>query len=790
VLRANASEPPGKPSARDTLRFGELLRQYRRAAGLTQEELAEQASVSPRSISGWESGGAHLPRRDTLAMLVRALGLDSAERETLELSLDRPPTRRQVSPERPTHNLPRTLSSFIGRERELDELRLVLSTAPLLTLVGTGGVGKTRLALELAREQLANYADGVWLVELAGVVDAAVIPGAVANAVGLHDAEAHDVTVSLTEHLGPKHILLVLDNCEHLVDACARLAAHLLRRCPRLHILATSREPLAIDGEIAWRVPPLDLPDLLHGLSPEEMTRTAAVRLFVERVHAANQAFVLSESNTEAIARICVGLDGIPLALELAAARAQVLTVEQLAERLEYDAGALGRAVRSGLPRHRTIRATIDWSHDLLDEHEQVLLRRLSVFAGGWTLAMAETICPGAGIADDDVLELLTGLADKSMALVDASDVQARYRLLEPIRQYAMERLEAAGEAPVYRSRHAEAFLGLAETRDVDPGGADEIASLERLEVEHDNLRSALRWTLDHEPAESGLRATAAMFRFWERQGLSSEGRTWLEQALAHAGDDAPPKYHGRVLSALANFYWRGGEPARARPLTRRALELARAAGDTRGEAWALFSLGMIAYFLDESDVAVGYLETCLPLARRDNLQVLHSLTLTFIGRVLLWAKGPDHPRVAAALKSSFVLAAAADSRYATGHMLLTCGDLAWRRGDAERAVGIWRRALEVRWALGDRRGITNCLERLAWGLAALGEVDLAGWLLGATDSERSALRMPLQRDEQPYHAAAMAATSAGRRSRGEAASLTTAVQRALGTRQAEPSHC
>jgi non-specific serine/threonine protein kinase len=760
--------------------FGDLLRQYRRAASLTQEELAEQAGVSPRSISGWESGGAHLPRRDTLAMLIRALGLNPTDRETLEASIARPAQRRQAAPERPEHNLPRTLSSFVGRERELDELRQALSTAPLVTLVGTGGVGKTRLALELVREQVTNYADGVWLVELASVADGSVIADAVASALGVRDAEARNVSSTLTEHLRTRHLLLVLDNCEHQVDACAQLAAHLLRRCPRLHILATSREPLAIEGEIAWRVPPLELPDVVHTLSTEEIMRTAAVRLFVERVHAVNQGFNLSEANAHAIARICVGVDGIPLALELAAARAQVLTVEQLADRLEYDSGALGRAVRTGLPRHRTIRATIDWSHDLLDEREQVLLRRVSVFAGGWTLAMAEQICPGPGIATDEVLELLTGLVDKSMALVDASAAVARYRLLEPIRQYAMERLEASGEAPTYRSRHAVAFVSLAETGDVQPAGAEEIASLERLEAEHDNLRAALRWTLDHEPAESGLRATAAMFRFWERRGLSSEGRGWLEQALERAGDDVPPRFHGRALSALANFYWRGGEPARARPLTERALELGRAADDVRGQAWALFSLGMIAYFLGESEQALSHLEAGLPVARKGNNVPLQSLCLTFIARILLWTRGPDHPRVAQALDESLALASAAQSRYATGHMLLTLGDLAWRRGEAEHALGIWRQALEVRGQLADRRGISMCLERLAWGLAARGDLDQAGWLLGAAESQRGVLRMPLQRDEQGYHVQAVAATPAARRHKGQAASMDEAVQRAL----------
>ena len=288
MLPANDTGRSHGACSRDTPRFGELLREYRRAAGLTQEELAEQAGVSPRSISGWESGGAHLPRRDTLAMLVRALGLHETEREALEAAIDRPAIRRPLPQERPAHNLPRTLSSFVGRERELNELQQILGDAALLTLVGTGGVGKTRLALELVRDQVPNYADGVWLVELAGATDSTVIPGVVAAAVGLRDADAPDVTSTLTEHLRGKHLLLVLDNCEHQVDASARLAAHLLRSCPRLHILATSREPLAIEGEIAWRVPPLELPDVQHSLSPDEITSSAAVRLFVERVHAVN----------------------------------------------------------------------------------------------------------------------------------------------------------------------------------------------------------------------------------------------------------------------------------------------------------------------------------------------------------------------------------------------------------------------------------------------------------------------------------------------------------------------
>jgi predicted ATPase/transcriptional regulator with XRE-family HTH domain len=570
--------------------FGELLRDHRRAAGLTQAELAERAGVSPRSISGLEREDAHIPRRDTVELLVRALGLDGPARQAFEAIVDRrrgprlsqnqnqnqnpdaalalrsakqgpPAADRIVEPSK--HNLPRSLTSFVGREHELSELAQVLPTAPLLTLVGAGGVGKTRLAQELVRNHLEEYVDGSWLVELAGLADPSLLPGAVAAAVGLRDVHARSITTLLTDYLSTKHLLVVLDNCEHLVEACAELVAHLLRTCPHLHVLATSRELLAIAGEITWRVPPLGLPDLHQPLSAERITDTAAMRLFVERARAVDNTLVLTESNAATIARICIDVDGIPLALELAAARARVLTLEQLAERLGYDSGVLGGVDRAGLPQHQTIRATIDWSHDLLCEQERVLLRRLSVFAGGWTLDTAEKVCSGAGIEAADVLDLLTQLVDRSMALVDAQGAVARYRLLQPIRQYALEQLESSGEATTYRRRHAAALLELAGTGDTDPSGPDEIAALDRLEAEHDNLRAALRWALTHQDNEAALRSAAALFPLWERRGHFQEGREWLDQALAAAGD-GPAWYRGRALNAR----WCGprGPRIRARP--------------------------------------------------------------------------------------------------------------------------------------------------------------------------------------------------------------------------------
>jgi predicted ATPase/transcriptional regulator with XRE-family HTH domain len=791
-----------------TASFGELLRNHRRASGLTQEELSEQAGVSPRSISELERGGAHIPRRDTVALLVRALRLEGADREAFEALVDRRrgprstltkdpdqelahlpvshgPRSTDTPGERAWHNLPRALTSFVGRERELNELGHLLPTAPALTLVGPGGVGKTRLAQELVRGLVANYADGCWIVELAPLADPALIPGAVAAAVGLRDIHGRSVSGALVDYLKTKRLLLVLDNCEHLIAACAELVASLLRACPHLQVLATSREPLATEGEIVWRVPPLDLPDPRQLMAPEQITRTAAARLFVERARAVNHALVLTERSASAIARICVGVDGLPLALELAAARARVLTLEQIAERLEVDSRLLGGASRTGQARHQTIRATIDWSHDLLGEQEQILLRRLSVFAGGWSLDMAEVVCTGPGIEPTDVLDVLTQLVDKSLALADATNAVARYRLLEPIHQYALERLESCGEATTYRARHAAAFLELART-EAETAGPGEMHSLDRLEAEHDNLRVALRWAVVNHDSEAALRSSTALFRFWERRGHFQEGCTWLEQALDLAVD-APDGDRAPALNALANLCWRGVDAERALPVAEQALRVSRAAGSQADVAWALLNLGMVAYFQNQSDPALARLEESVLMARQADRPPLLSLALAYLGRALLWARGPLDQRAGVVLEESLGLATAAQSAYATGHALLTLGDLVWQLGDVERAIGLWRRSLVVRSRLTDRRGVAGCLERLALGLSASGQFDSAAWLFGAAEAQRQALGIGLRHDQTPDHDHLISVTrdhlsasfdSAW--SAGQTASLDAAVGRAL----------
>jgi predicted ATPase/transcriptional regulator with XRE-family HTH domain len=788
--------------------FGQALRDYRRAAGLTQEELAERAGVSPRSISGFERGTTHIPRRDTIALLIRALGLVGADRDSLQALVDRrrtvrpvgaappqaPPDQVNHALERPMHNLPRSLNSFIGREHELGELTRALAMSPLLTLTGAGGVGKTRLAQELIRTHAGRYADGCWLVELAGLSDPALVARAVGAAVGLRDFQARNIQDTLTSYLQPKELLLALDNCEHLVEAVAVLVAHLLRTCPNLGVLATSREPLAIAGETTWQVLPLELPDARQRQPLDQIARVAAVRLFTERAHAANNTLVLTEVNAPAIARICIGVDGIPLGLELAAARTRVLTVEQLAERLERDVAILSGADRATTPRHRTIRAMLDWSHALLGEPEQILLRRLSVFASGWMLDSAEEVCAGGSIERGAVLELLGQLVDKSMVLVDARGAAARYRLLEPVRQYAAERLRESGEADSYRARHAAALLELAQTGDLDGYGSDEIAALERFEVENANLRAALRWALTHNESHAALRASAALFRFWERRGHFQEGCAWLEEALIAAAD-APPPYRGRALNALAFLYWRGGNAERAQSIAERALEVNQGVGDTLGVAWALGNLGMTAFLRHDHEGAVARLEEGVQFARRASYVPLLSLALTFLGRTRMWVNGPHDPRAAAVLQESLALAEQSGSLYATGHALATLGDLFWGQSEPRRAIPLWRRALSIGSDLADRRAMAGCLERLALVLAASDRLESAAWLFGAADAEHKMLGIELRPDAEADHAHFVAVTRqhlgeafGAAWSDGQAASLDQAVARALDATECLPS--
>src|SRR5262245_44512147 len=556
--------------------FGTLLRRHRLAAGLTQEELAERAGVSARAVSDLERGGGRRPRLATVALLAAALDLGPAPRAAL-LAAARPGADAASGPSMrapagaPTGSLPVYLTSFVGREQEDEEVRRLLGRARLVTLTGAGGVGKTRLALHVAAGLRGAYPDGVWLADLAPLAspaDPSLVAQAVLVALGARGAPGQTGPDALADHLRARRALLVLDNCEHLTEGCARLLDALLRACPELAVLATSREPLRVAGEVSWSVPALPVPPAAASAG---VLAYPSARLFAERAAAAAPGFVVDDASADAVARLCRGLDGLPLAIELAAVRVRALTPEQIADRLEDRFRLLTAGERAAPPRHRTLAASLDWSHDLLAEPERALFRRLAVFAGGFDLGAAEAVCAGAGLSAEEVPGLLAGLVDRSLVVAGgaAGDPPPtaparggggfRYRLLETVRAYALERLERSGEADAARGGHGAYLLELAG-RGALAAESGWTAWLGCMERERDNLPAALDLAVgrfggdDPAAAERGLRLAVALAPFWSARGPVAEGRGWLTALLVRSERTADAVLRARALAALGEL--------------------------------------------------------------------------------------------------------------------------------------------------------------------------------------------------------------------------------------------
>jgi predicted ATPase len=475
-------------------RSGEALRQYVRLSEALTDELGAEPSASARAL------------RKVIA---------SGRFPTFRTQPAARPTEESAAGVG-THNLPSTMTSFVDRERERVELKRERAMTRLLTLTGAGGTGKTRLAQEVAKDLVGAYSDGVWLVQLASLREPELVEQVVAGTLGVRERPGRPLGATLAEELRTKNVLLLVDNCEHLIEAVASLTDELLGACPKLRILATSREALHVPGEVVRRVPSLPVPEPKDSalLTKEGLARFAVTRLFLERaprMREEDTAFceesVSAGGRVQAVARVCRKLEGIPLAIELAAARTATLSVEQIEERLEDSLGLLTTGFQTADPRHRTLRATLDWSYALLSEAERVLLARLSVFAGGWTLEAAEAVGSGDGVGDDEVLDPLSRLVDKSLVGVEEGehDGAVRYKMLEPVRQYAREKLRESGEEEAVQGRHAGFFLALAEEAEPELAGTQQEAWLKRLEREHANLRGALAWALD--PAVAKPRA-------------------------------------------------------------------------------------------------------------------------------------------------------------------------------------------------------------------------------------------------------------------------------------------
>ena len=496
------------------------------------------------------------------------------------------------------HNLPAQLNSFIGREREIGELKALLHTARLVTLTSVGGTGKTRLSLQVAAEILGDYPDGVWFVELAPLADELRVPQAVASVLNVKE-EGRPMLEALARYVKDRRLLLILDNCEHLVRACAELAKHLLQAGANAKILVSSREILRVAGETTYQVPPLAAPD--------------AQQLFVERTSSVQPGFRMTPGNAAAVANICRRLDGIPLAIELAAARAHSLPVEKIAERLDDCFRLLTRGDQAALPRQQTLRASIDWSYDLLTLPERTLLRRLAVFAGGWTLEAAEAVGAEGDVDEVDVLDLLTRLVEKSLVELDAQG--ERFRLLETVRQYAQERLNAVGEHSTTLTRHLHYYVALAETARPELVGPNQGLWLERLDLERENLFSALAWSGNAEDgAELGLRLARALKHYYILHGLASLGYRMTVEALARAPVKSPSR-HGVLFDAGQLAYFMG-RYADAQAYLEEAIEASRKLGDKRAIAAALQPLGMACLGLGELATARGHLDEALQLAR------------------------------------------------------------------------------------------------------------------------------------------------------------------------------
>jgi predicted ATPase/class 3 adenylate cyclase len=628
------------------------------------------------------------------------------------LPADFPPLRTQEAT--PGH-LPAQLTSFIGRDREIAEAAALLGQTRLLTLVGPGGTGKTRLSLQVAAQALSACPHGAWFVELAPLSDPDLVPQAVASALGLHAAPDRPILQTLADYLRSKSLLLVLDNCEHLVEACARLADHLLRAAPQLRILATSREALAIGGETSFPVPPLSLPDPYGAPLPpvEPLAQYEAVRLFLERARAVQPGFVVTDTNALAVAQICWRLDGIPLAIELAAARVRALSPQQIAARLDDRFHLLTGGSRSALPRHQTLEALIDWSYELLSDPERVLLRRVSVFAGGWTLEAAETVCAGDEIPAHAVLDLLSRLVEKSLVLAGDREGQARYWMLETIQQYARDKAHASRDVAAVRARHLEFCLGLAEDAERSLRGPEQLVWLNRLETEHNNLRASLGRAQPAGETEAGLRLAGALFWFWLLRGYAGEGRRWLEGMLQLAGPAGPAPLRAKAQRAAGFLAVGQGDIEAGRVRLQASLSLFRELADREGIADSLLGLGRAAYFQGDYAAALTLLEESLAECRPAGYAWGTAQALYRLGMVNL--NQGDHGPARAHFEESVALFRALGDAWGLSYALTALGEEALRRGDYALAQTMLEESLALFQELGSKSGTAIALGELGW---------------------------------------------------------------------------
>jgi predicted ATPase/DNA-binding SARP family transcriptional activator/DNA-binding CsgD family transcriptional regulator len=633
------------------------------------------------------------------------------------------------------HNLPLERTSFVGRERKTLEVKRLLAMTRLLTLTGAGGCGKTRLALKVTRDLVGAYPDGVWLVDLAPLSEAELVPQAAAQALGVREQPNRPLLETLEDTLRTKKMLPVLDNCEHLLEAVVGLVDSLLDSCPGLRILATSRETLNAAGEVTWVVPSLTVPySRQEACTPQELEGYESVSLFVDRAHQRNPSFELTLRNGQAVAQVCRRLEGIPLAIELAAGRMGVLSAEQLASRLE-DSVKLLTGGRTADPRHRTLRATLEWSHELLSGPERTLFRRLSVFAGGWTLEAAEEVCSGEGIEQDDVLDILSKLVDKSLVVAEASpgvEGELRYRMLEPIRQYGQERLEESREADDTRDRHAASFLALAEKAGPELRGPRQVPWLKRLDTERDNVRGAMTWLVGQGESQTVARIGWALWLFWWMHGHFSEGRRWMEEALAK-GSAMSASFRAKALFVAGTMADGQADRRSAEPVLEESLMHFRELGDKLGSALALSGAGLVAVGQGRHERGVALFHEAVDLFLEIGERWGASVTFSFLA--VGWFGRGDAIRPKRLAERGLELTREIGSPEA---ICVAChaGTMAAQaEGEHERARGLLQEGLVLAAEAGNETNVAYCLEGLAAAAASEGRLERAAGLWGAAEA-------------------------------------------------------
>jgi predicted ATPase/DNA-binding CsgD family transcriptional regulator len=595
----------------------------------------------------------------------------------------------------------------------------------LLTLTGAGGSGKTRLALEVARDLLEAYPDGVWLVELAPLSEGALVPKAVAEALEVPERPQVPLADTLSDVLRDRQLLLVLDNCEHLLGATAQLVDKVLDSCPRVRILTTTREGLGVEGEIRWPVPPLSVPEPQGMPSSVELEAYESVRLFVERARGRDPSFSLTPENAPAVAEICRKLEGIPLAMELAAARVGTLSLEQTSERLTDSLKLLTGGGRTTVPRHRTLKGALEWSYELLSADEKKLFGSLSVFAGGWTLEASEVVGAGGGVEEGEILDLLSGLVEKSLVASRGGEQGGvRYRSLEPVRQYARAKLEEGDEAEHVRRRHAVFFLTLAEEAEPELWGPDDASWLNRLELEHGNMRVALSWALQRGEPELALRLAGALGWFWRGRGYYGEGRRWVEEALEKSSTTSAT-IRAKALGVASFLAVNQGDVDRAQAAAEEGLRLSTEAG-LGSVVTADFQnlLGDVAGIRGDYERATELLEEGLVLNRESGDGRAVAFTLANLAKVVV-AQG-DFKRAKELYEEGLVLSRELGGAEQLSAYLISLGYVYLLEGDLERATALNEEALELLRKRGRKDSLHVALDNLGWAALLQGDHERA----------------------------------------------------------------